>query len=158
MKKCIHCGREFRPNPRVKNHNYCNDRTCQRARRARWQREKMAQDIDYRENQRQYEREWQARHPGYSRNYRARHPEYVKRNRLQQIKRNNSRSKDGSDKMIAKMDSLISALFPRKRQLYKLVPQEGRVLAKMDSLVVNLVPINRLELYDQVSGCLQKRT
>ena len=107
----------------------------------------MAKDIDYRENQRQYEREWQSRHLGYYRKYRAKHPEYVKRNKLQQIRRNNSRRNDGSDKMIAKMDSLISAHFPRKGQLYKLIPQQGRVIAKMDSLVVNLVPIKGLESY-----------
>ena len=147
MKNCIHCGLEFRPNPRVKNHDYCNTKICQRARRSRWQREKMAKDIDYRDNQKQYYREWQSRHPGYSRGYRAKHPEYVKRNKLQQLRRNNSRCKTGSDKIIAKMDSLISAHFPRKGQLYKLIPQQGRVIAKMDSLVVNLVPIKGLESY-----------
>ena len=129
MKKCIHCGRSFRANPRVKNHNYCNDKACQRARRALWQREKMAKDIDCRDNQRQYEKEWQARHPGYYRNYRAKHSQYVKRNRLQQVRRDARRRSNNPD-----------------------------LLAKMDSLVVNLVPINRLELYGQVPGCLQKRT
>lgn len=144
MKNCIHCGREFKVNPRVRNHNYCNAQACQRARRRRWQREKMAKDIDYRQNQRQYEKEWHSQHPGYYRNYRVCHPEYVKRNSLQQLRRNSIRRRNYSDKLIAKMDSLISAHFPRKGQLYKLIPQQGRVIAKMDSLVVNLLPIKTL--------------
>ena len=114
MKNCIHCGRAFQPNPRVRNHSYCNAKTCQRARRSRWQREKMAKDIDYRDNQKQYYQEWQSRYPGYYRAYRAKHPEYVKRNKLQQLRRNNSRRKKSSDKMIAKMDSLVVNLVPVK--------------------------------------------
>jgi len=45
---CIHCGKSIKPNPRVKNQRYCSEKACQRARRASWQRQKMANDPDYR--------------------------------------------------------------------------------------------------------------
>lgn len=134
---CIHCGKTFSPNPKVKNQRYCSDERCQRARRTMWQREKMAKDPDYRDNQRRCQKEWLSAHPGYWRDYRAKHPEYVKRNRLLQTRRNAKRSKDGLVKMIAKMDSLIS----RKGRLFRLIPQGGNLIAKMDSLIVKLVPI-----------------
>jgi hypothetical protein len=51
---CVHCSKEFRPNPRVKNQKYCNNRECQRTRRARWRRHKMATDPDYLDNQKRH--------------------------------------------------------------------------------------------------------
>ena len=43
MRGCIHCGRNF--NPRVKGQRYCSNKSCQRARRARWQRNKIARRV-----------------------------------------------------------------------------------------------------------------
>ena len=64
---CIHCGQIFQPNPRVKNQRYCSGKNCQRARRASWQRQKMAADPDYRENKERCLRHWQERNPSKSR-------------------------------------------------------------------------------------------
>lgn len=139
--ECIHCGRGFEPNPRVKEQSYCRDNGCQRARRARWQRQKMATDPDYRDNQSRCQKEWLLRHPGYYKDYRAGHPEYVERNRLLQIRRNARRRKDGLAKLIAKMDSLGRGLYPCRGELFKLVPQGNRLIAKMNSLTVKLVPV-----------------
>ncbi len=134
---CIHCGKSFSLNPRVKNQGYCSYRECQKARRAKWQRKKMARDPDYRDNQRRCQKEWLSTHLGYWQDYRAKHPEYVKRNRLLQIRRNAKRRKDGLVKMIAKMD----ALNPWKGKVFRLIPQGGGLIAKMDSLIVKLVPV-----------------
>ncbi len=49
--RCAKCGCLFRPNPRVKDQEYCNRSACQRARKRRWQRKRMATDPDYRANQ-----------------------------------------------------------------------------------------------------------
>ena len=138
---CVHCGKEFSPNPRVKNQRYCGDRSCQKARRARWQKAKMTKDPDYTENQRLCWKDWLAHHPGYYRDYRALHPEYVERNRFLQARRNAKRRKDGLAKMIAKMDSLDRGFYSRRGELFKLIPQDGRLIAKMDSLIVKLVPV-----------------
>ncbi|NIN01186.1 MAG: hypothetical protein GTO24_24765 [candidate division Zixibacteria bacterium] len=101
MIRCAHCRSLFRPDPRVKNQRYCGKKACQRARKNLWQRQKMADDPDYKENQRDCHRSWLRHNPGYWRRYRSQHPEYVQRNRLLQKDRNTRRSPPGE---IAKMD------------------------------------------------------
>lgn len=139
--RCIHCVREFKANPRVKNQKYCRDKKCQRARRASWQRRKLARDPDYQDNQRRCQKQWQEHNPGYFRLYRDSHPDYVRRNRILQQMRNAKRRKDKQGKMVAKMDSLIRPYYSRKGSIFRLIPQNGRLIAKMDSLRVKLVPI-----------------
>jgi hypothetical protein len=46
--RCVHCRCLFVPNPRAKPQRFCANKACQRARKAQWQREKMAADPDYR--------------------------------------------------------------------------------------------------------------
>lgn len=144
---CIHCGKVFYPNPRVKYQRYCKDESCQNARRNRWYREKLVKDRDYRENQRRCQKDWHSRHPCYYKEYRANHPEYVNRNRLLQLRRNSKRGKDKLSRMIAKIDSLDRAFFSRKGELFKLIPQESRMIAKIDSFIVNFIPYKELGGY-----------
>lgn len=138
---CIHCGKIFHPNPRVKNQRYCKEKDCQRARRASWQRQKMATDPDYRENKKRCQKEWQESNPDYYRLYRNKHPEYTQRNRLLQVIRDNRRHKDKESKMLAKLDSLLKPYYSRRGATFKLIPQPERLLAKLDSLTVKLVPV-----------------
>lgn len=138
---CVHCGREFGLNPRVRRQRYCRDKQCQKARRARWQRHKMSTDLDYRDNQRRCQSQWQARHRGYYSRYRKNHPEYAQRNRLLQHMRDMRRRRNEETKMLAKMDSLIRPYYSRRGSIFKLIPQGTYMLAKMDSLTVRLVPI-----------------
>ena len=76
-KICACCGQPFEPRPQVPNQTYCVLPACQRARRQRWQHDKMQSDPDYRDNQIRSQRAWLERHPEYWRNYRATNPEYV---------------------------------------------------------------------------------
>jgi hypothetical protein len=78
------CRRLFLPNPHVHNHQYCNRKDCQRVRKRRWQRQKMKNDPEYRDNQRDAQQCWMEQNRDYWRRYRDQHPEYVKRNRLLQ--------------------------------------------------------------------------
>jgi len=144
---CIHCGRSFIPNPRVKNQRYCSQKSCQKARRARWQKFKMADDPDYKENQQRCWERWLRTHPKYYRDYRRKCPEYVKRNRLLQIMRDAKRGKDKVSKLLAKMDSLRMGFYGRRGELFRVVAQDNRMLAKMDSLVVKLIPCKELGSY-----------
>jgi hypothetical protein len=57
-----HCRAPFVPHPRVKAQRCCSHQPCQRARKAQWQRDKLARDPAYRANQRDCQRHWQ-RHP-----------------------------------------------------------------------------------------------
>lgn len=87
MIKCVHCGRYVVANPRVKNQRYCSDRKCQKARKAKWQREKLASDPDYRANQEDARCRWRRSNRDYWRKYREANPGYKERNRQLQRKR-----------------------------------------------------------------------
>ena len=132
MIRCAHCRRLFRPDPRVKNQRFCGSPMCQRARKTLWQRQKMAIDPDYKENQRSCQRQWQKHHPDYGRTYRSRHPGYCQRNRLLQRLRDRARRLKG----LAKMDA-SRPIFSVKPGTYYLIPQ----LAKMDALAQKVLVI-----------------
>ena len=131
--RCVHCKRLFEPSPRVKNHRYCDDKPCQRARKNSWQKQKVASDPDYRANQRECDRQWRIRNPAYWRIYRAAHSQSTERNRLLQRSRNWKRRG-----LIAKMDASRQVL-PVIAGTYHLVPE----IAKMDALTqkVLLIPV-----------------
>jgi hypothetical protein len=127
--RCAHCRRRFVPHPRVKTQRFCANKACQRARKAQWQREKMATDPDYQANQRDAQQAWQHRHPGYWRQYRLRRAAYRERNRLLQTHRDHKRRATP----LAKMDASASVTFV-KPGVYHLIPAVGEHLAKMDGL------------------------
>jgi len=139
---CVHCRKEYLRNPRVKHQEYCGSKVCQRARRRRWQREKLKGDDAYRENQARCQKQWQARNPGYYKYYRATHPEYEERNRSMQFLRDNrvKSAGDRSSAILAKMDSLLGPYYRRNGSRFKLYVQGAVNLAKMDALTVRLVP------------------
>jgi hypothetical protein len=128
--RCAHCRRIFTPERRVKEQRYCSRRGCQRARKALWQRQKMAQDPDYRANQRDCQKSWQRAHSDYWRRYRRRRPDYCERNRLLQRHRD---QKKHHLQRLAKMDASEPISFV-KPGTYYLIPEVGPGLAKMDAL------------------------
>ncbi len=119
---CAHCGHLFTPNPRVKNQRYCGKKPCQRARKRKWQKEKLATDPDYKANQRACQIDWHRQHPGYYRKYRQGNPRYCQRNTLLQSCRN------AKARVIAKMDALEPAPVNKPGAFY-LLP----LIAKMDA-------------------------
>ena len=129
---CAHCGCLFAPDPRVKNQRYCSDKDCQRARKRKWQKEKLATDVDYKGNQRACQIDWHRRHPGYYGEYRRDHPDYRERNNLLQCCRN------AKTRVIAKMDESEPAPVNKPGAFY-LLP----LIAKMDASPqkVLLIPI-----------------
>jgi hypothetical protein len=133
--QCVHCGGDFKPDPRVKNQRYCSAKECQRARKRAWQQEKLRSDPDYKANQRDCQREWHKRHPGYYRQYRERNPKSCERNRLMQRYRN---SRKRSRQKVATMDAFrpTPILDPA---LYYLFP----VFATMDASTqkVLIIPV-----------------
>jgi hypothetical protein len=138
-KTCVCCKRKFTANPAVHNQQYCGNADCQKARKRKWQREKLAKDSAYRENQDAAQREWCSRNKDYWKEYRKRNPAYAERNRIGQRERNRwMRSKLG----IAKMDELRGKnLIPPGR--YRLVPLSNQLIAKMDELIVEIGVISR---------------
>jgi hypothetical protein len=134
-KTCPHCGRKFLPHPAVLNQEYCSNADCQKARKRKWQKEKLKSDPDYRENQAAAQKAWCKRNRDYWKEYRKRNHDYREKNRLRQRERNRQR------RMIAKMDEHhAKTLLPSGR--YRLVPLYGKI-AKMDALIVELGVVAR---------------
>ncbi len=131
---CKACNQEKPGNPKLKgNQHYCGAVVCQRARKAAWQKEKMASDAQYRADQIACLERWRKQRPldQYQRRYRSEHPAYVHKNRLAQIGRNRKRA------LIVKMDALRTS----KSNLCMLTPlkrsRHGKIV-KMDAFVVEL--------------------
>lgn len=134
--RCAHCACLIHPDPRVKNQRYCGAKDCQRARKGLWQKDKLARDPDYKQNQQDSQKRWNDRNPEYWKNYRRLHPEYADRNRRQQRDRDSTRSRRGS---LAKMDA-SQALSIVKEGTYYLTPASSD-LAKMDALAQKVLII-----------------
>ena len=136
---CFHCGEYFPPSPRHKDQKYCKKPVCQRAKKAEWQRNKMATDPVYKADQKQSHYEWLRATPNYWKDYRKRNPEKAERNRILQIIRNRRRRK--CQDSVAKMDaSVIAKMDASKRNDFRLVGQFWLVpvIAKMDASKVFL--------------------
>lgn len=133
---CRHCRKTIRdPNPRIKNQTHCRAPACQRARKARWQREKMRTDSDYRENQMDAKDQWGRRNPGYWEKYRRKNEAYTQRNReLQKVRDAKRRAL-----RLAKMDASSGAT-SLNNNVYFLIHVAGD-LAKMDASIHRVVII-----------------
>ncbi len=69
---CASCNRLFLLRPQSPTQTFCPDIDCQRERRRRWNKAKLASDPDYRANQLAAQQAWHARNPGYWQTYRRR--------------------------------------------------------------------------------------
>jgi hypothetical protein len=136
-KTCTCCKRIFVTNLRITNQRYCNRTECQRARKRKWQREKLATDSAYRDNQTAARKEWSRRNKDYWNKYRKRNPAYTERNRLKQRTRNRRKKSE-----IAKMDASGSKSAISSGR-YQLVPLSGDMIAKMDALIVEINVVSR---------------
>lgn len=131
---CVSCKKPYVKNPRQKQQKYCSDPACQKARKAKWQREQMRSNPKYRKDQLQAKKDWFDQHPDFWKKYRKKHPEKNLRNFLMQRKRNQQRQlkrleNRADEKVIAKMDVLEANNHAVLRE-YWLIP----VIAKMDVL------------------------
>lgn len=149
--RCVHCGCTFDCNPRVKNQRYCCNKLCQRARKRLWQKQKLAADPDYKQNQRDCRQLWCSQNGHYWKDYRRNHVDYTDRNRTLQKVRDSRRQHLKNN--LAKMDA-SEPTFSVKQGTYYLVP-EWAGLAKMDALAqkVCLIPVSY-----PIAATLQNRT
>ncbi|MCP3889275.1 MAG: hypothetical protein GY702_10430 [Desulfobulbaceae bacterium] len=140
---CAGCSTFFIP--RNKFQIFCSKPCCQRIRKTLWQKQKLATDPEYKEEQRLAQKKWLQNNPDYWKDYRRRHPEKADRNRsLQKIRNMKNRRdqiiyKSSKNIGIAKMDS-------RKPRGYKLSGQYWLVpaVAKIDAvkIFITSVPVN----------------
>jgi hypothetical protein len=138
---CTYCGDFFESSPRHKNQTVCSKPTCQKAKKAAWQRHKMKTDPVYRANQKSSQQKWLAATAGYWKSYRKRNPEKAERNRILQAVRNRKARALFSD---AKMDtSVIAKMDPSRSDNFRVLGQFWLipVIAKMDALKVSIIKI-----------------
>jgi len=133
-KTCLCCKKRFYPHPAVRDQRYCSEPGCQKTRKRKWQKEKLANDSDYRANQAEAQRQWRSRNKDYWKQYRKRNPAYMERNRMGQKERNRRR-RSGSG--IAKMDELTGKSVIRSGR-YRLIPLCNPEIANMDELIVEI--------------------
>ncbi len=136
---CLACSTFFVL--RNKSQQFCSNSDCQRVRKRLWQKEKLATDPDYREEQRLAQKKWLQNNPGYWKNYRREHPEQAARNRsLQKIRNMKKRIRacpeSNKTVVIAKMDARKSRP-DRLSGQYWLVP----MVAKMDAVKIFIASI-----------------
>ena len=143
---CKNCNQEKPANPRLKGtQKYCNAPACQRARKAEWQRQKLAAKPKYRRTQSECDRQWRRaqRASQYQRQYREKHPDYVAKNREQQKIRNQKRKRQTSAEMIVKMDALKKDTLKNvKSNIYIMTPitmDASLKIVKMDSFIAQLI-------------------
>lgn len=145
---CACCQRSFSPHPAVRNQRYCGRTECQRSRKTTWQRDKVAKDRDYRDNQADAQRQWRCRNRQYWKRYRQSNPAYTETNRRAQRRRNRLRR---THPVIAKMDEQrAETLIPSGR--YRLVPLRNGMIAKMDELIVDIGVVSRGCAFDLPAG------
>ncbi|QGZ55095.1 hypothetical protein [Paraburkholderia acidiphila] len=134
---CVICGQIFVPRAQCPNQKCCSRRSCQRTRKAQWQRQKIKSDPDYRENKQRAQTRWRESHPDYWRTYREDHQAYVSKNRELQRIRNSQPGK------VAKMD--VSAFGEHLRSgLYVLAHTTRDDVAKIGAWIVHLTVIAEL--------------
>ncbi|HAM53197.1 MAG TPA: hypothetical protein DCP92_21785 [Nitrospiraceae bacterium] len=138
-KTCVSCKKIFTPRPAVKNQQYCSKPECQKARKKKWQKAKLATDSAYKESQAKAQKEWCSKNKGYWKEYRKRNPAYTERNRKKQRQRNLLRRLKPE---IAKMDEqkAKNVITPGR---YLLKPVCNQNIAKMDALIVEIGVISR---------------
>jgi len=141
-KICISCKRIFIACPPIKNHQYCSSPECQKARKRKWQKEKLITDNDYKEHQAKAQKAWCSKNKGYWKEYRMRNPAYKERNRKKQRQRNLLRRLKPESAKIAKMDEqkAKNVITPGR---YLLKPVCNQNIAKMDALIVEIGVISR---------------
>jgi hypothetical protein len=128
--------------PRNKCQSFCTKPGCQRIRKALWQKQMLALDLEYKEGQRLSNMKWLQNNPDYWKKYRCRNPKKTGRNRFLQKIRNMEKqhpSKPSKSIGIAKMDSRKPVVHSLSGQ-YWLVP----TVAKMDPVKIFIasIPIN----------------
>ena len=145
MRRCQNCGCLFEVCNKVKKHEYCNKKKCQRARNRKWQKQKIENDEIYRKDQKEAQEVWLNNNPDYWKDYRRKNLKYTERNRKKQRKRNQIQRAESATKPISKPIAKMDALTHENKIIsgkYELVPVRPDMIAKMDALIVEINTIS----------------
>ena len=151
---CQNCRDSLPTSKKNPDQRFCGKKDCQRARKRLWQREKMHNDPNYKQNQQDANRNWQKHNPQYWQEYRQKNPEYNERNRknsrqYMQIKR----QVVSILKKFAKMDASLS--INQELTGYYLLLPVGGMFAKMDAKLLN-ISLSRENMEEELDVCKER--
>lgn len=141
---CVNCGRIIKIK-RNKYQIYCGRDVCQRARKRKWEKNKIKEDERYKESRVLSKRKWLDNNAGYYKKYRHRNPENRERNRFKQKIRDLSKkmklaeNKGNNKKNLAKTDAL-KGLILKCEGVFYIVP----LLAKTDAFFMKIPKYNSM--------------
>lgn len=151
---CCNCKTRIKANPRLKgtSQHYCSKAECQRARKKKWQKDKLQNDEEYRLKQLDCMKHWRKERPfhSYMRRYRQDHPGYAEENRKKQITRNSGRRKtEQAAEKIVKMDALaLNTSNTGTYEMTRLRRDKYGKIVKMDALIIQLRQIQQLSSFE----------
>lgn len=138
---CCSCNEEVDKNPKLngREQKYCSKTRCQKARKAKWRRDKIKACPDFKSEQALSQKKWATAHPGYWRTYRQKRACKVQQNRdLQSLGYQGLRKAgDGGDCKDRRVNSQENQLVG----CFWLVPESSEI-AKIDALKVNISMIH----------------
>lgn len=146
MRRCQNCGCLFEVCNKVKKHDYCNKKKCRRARKRKWQKQKIKNDETYRKDQKEAQEVWLNNNPDYWKDYRRKNLKYTEDNRKKQRKRNQIQRAESVTESISKPIAKMDALTHENNIIsgkYELVPVGSDMIAKMDALIVEINTISK---------------
>lgn len=116
---CPNCKRPFK---KYRSHQqYCGRNECQKARKAKWQKDAVKYDPEYKARQKQADMDWHRKRPNYWKEYRNKTPEKAEKNKILQRVRNQKNRYQSSE------TAALKAMFQRFN-----IPETNRLIAKMD--------------------------
>ena len=150
MFTCQNCHQEKPVDLRQKGRQqYCGEAACQRARKATWQREKLAIDPAYSARQKESHKQWCRDKPlhQYQRDYRERNPDYEVRNREMQRERNRKRReqatiRDSAEKIVKMDASSVTTIPAGTYELRPFIMDASKKVVKMDAWLVQLKTVS----------------
>ncbi|MCP4114281.1 MAG: hypothetical protein GY737_02555 [Desulfobacteraceae bacterium] len=140
-KKCKDCECLFEPDPRHPKQKYCTREKCRKARKAQWQRNKLANDELYRQNQKDCQNRWREKNPDYWKNYRKKNPAYTAKNREKQRARNRIKRSRNKARSISTRIANMDVEGSKKSKIsgrYMIIPCDGEMIANMDAVIVEI--------------------
>ncbi len=137
-KLCVACSKFFEPIPQVKEQTYCSETTCQKKRKAHWQKEKLSTDTDYKMNQVSAQKEWRMNNPDYWKQYRLSHQIYAERNRELQRKRNQKRGSHGTDNPCPQQNNAVAKSMAKTIKEEPVIAKSPPEIVKQEPLIANM--------------------
>jgi superfamily II DNA helicase RecQ len=143
-KTCLYCHRHFSPSPYHPTQAVCSSPKCQRQRRSDYHREKLRDDVAYRDQCRDSQKKWLAKNPNYMKKYVAKRPKRFSKTEiarlLSELQRILRSEKNNVVFTLRPMPSRVWLVCPDKLRREKNILANAHVLAIHGTVYVTTQP------------------